>query len=135
MNRIKVACLNINGLNSRNKQDILCLWKNHNIIDIQILVDTRIQNQFSHISKRLSATSYLAAPNTETAGGICILSFQKSLTISPGQSTSHDRLLIARINGYKQPFTIIAVYAPANGAPRKEFLHKHPRTHHPRPRG
>ena len=122
MNKIKIVCLNINGLNSRTKQDKLCLWRSHNNIDILILVDTRIQSLFSHVSKRLKATSHLATPNRETAGGICIISFQKNIVIAPVQNASNHRILTARIHGFKSPFTIMALYAPANGAARKDFF-------------
>ncbi|CAI5948882.1 unnamed protein product [Closterium sp. NIES-65] len=116
---LSIRELNVNGLGSRGKQKHLKAWLKKPP-DIFVLIDTRIGADHD-FWKKLKAPHCHAVGPAGKAGGVAILSFNKSLSFTNIVAHGSGRLLQANVQWDSSCCSILAAYFPAKACRRRSF--------------
>ena len=114
---IKIATLNVKGLNNRPKaQKTLTLLKTYNL-DIIMLQETNL-NDIQTREFLAQQWSYDSIWSSKTA----ILAGKKNIKLTNSKISQEGRIIIAETEIKQQPYTLTNVYAPPNQSDRIKFL-------------
>src|SRR5690242_17530375 len=117
VNKIKIATLNVKGLNNPDKaQKTLTLLKSYHI-DIIMLQETNLENKDTRefLHNQWGYSSHWA---TKTA----ILSSNRNILFQNIKESHNGRVITAEFTYNQQPFRLINVYAPPNVEDRSKFF-------------
>ena len=122
---IKINTLNINGLNTERKQQMLINYMEYNKIDIMLLQEHNIR-EMGKINKELNEKyQIIINPAIQHKGGTAILLNRKlDLMIKNYEMSADSRIISAIIEISNKPLHIVNIYAPSgsNNSDRDEFF-------------
>ena len=125
INKLRIATLNVRGLNKEQKRITIFKWLDDNEIDIALLQETYcVENFISNFKRNWKGKMFHSPSNSKHAKGVCIL-FRKELCVDVVNFYKDDddgRKILLNVDVDGTNFTIVNVYCPNFPNEREEFI-------------